>query len=131
MAIPSIIPNLHIYLNAVTLFLMLGEPIYLYLSRTTINSSKSYFLAGIPSGSDKSSPTSSLVASITIAKLVAVGVLLTYFPMKAHVPRCKLPNLYLVLKVDKKLEKVNLVIKNRLYIDKNRIISRMMWGYQK
>jgi hypothetical protein len=41
-------PNLRIYLNAVTSFLMLGELIYLHFSRIGTSSSRSYFLTSAP-----------------------------------------------------------------------------------
>jgi hypothetical protein len=66
---PSMTPNLQIYLNAVMSFLMLGELIYLHFSRIGTSSSKSNFLTGAPSGSISDSPTSSLLASMTMAEL--------------------------------------------------------------
>jgi hypothetical protein len=79
MVMPSMTPYLRIYLNEVTSFLMLGELIYLYLSRTGTSSSKVKVFAGTPSGLSSNSPTSSLVASITIEEFVACGVLSTCF----------------------------------------------------
>jgi hypothetical protein len=77
MVMPSMTPYLRMYLNEVTSFLMLGELIYLYLSRMGTSSSKVKVFAGAPSGLSSSSPTSSLVASIMIEEFVACGVLST------------------------------------------------------
>ena len=74
---PNMTPYLYMYLNEVTLFLMLGELIYLYLSRTAINSSKVKVFEGAPSGLNNNSPISSFVASITIEEFVACEVLST------------------------------------------------------
>src|SRR5450759_576965 len=78
MVMPSMTPYLRMYLNEVTSFLMLGELIYLYLSRTGTSSSRVKVFVGAPSGLSSSSPRSSLVASITIEEFVACGVLSTY-----------------------------------------------------
>jgi hypothetical protein len=67
---PSMIPYLRMYLNEVTSFLMLGEFIYLHLSRTGTRTSKVKVFAGAPSGLSSSSPKSSLVAFITIEEFV-------------------------------------------------------------
>jgi hypothetical protein len=78
MVMPSMTPYLRMYLNEVTSFLMLGELIYLHLSKTGTSSSKVKVFVGAPSGLNSSSPMSSLVASITIEEFVACGVLTTY-----------------------------------------------------
>jgi hypothetical protein len=70
-------PNLRMYLNAVMSFLILGKLMYLHLSSIGTSSSRSNFLVDARSGSNKSSPTSSLVASMTIVELVALGVFST------------------------------------------------------
>jgi hypothetical protein len=77
MVMPSMMPNLHMYMNEVTSFLMLGELIYLHFSRTSTKSSKVKVFASVPLGLSSNSPTTSLVASITIEEFVACGVLST------------------------------------------------------
>jgi hypothetical protein len=57
------------YLNEVISFLILGELIYLHLSKTGTNSSKVKVFVGAPS--------STLVASITIEEFATCGVLST------------------------------------------------------
>jgi hypothetical protein len=78
MAMLSMTPNLCKFLNVVTLFKILGELMYFYLSRMGTNSSRLKVFFGAPWGHNSSSSTSSLVASITIAEFVACGVLSTY-----------------------------------------------------
>jgi hypothetical protein len=68
MVMPSMTPYLCMYLNEVTSFLMLGELIYLHLSRTGTNSSKVKVFAGTPSGLSNSSPRSSLVARLSCGR---------------------------------------------------------------
>ena len=66
-------PNLYKYLNIVTSLQILGKFIYLHLSRTCTNSSRLkpfYKLREL----SNNSPTSSFIASMTIAKFVVCGV---------------------------------------------------------
>jgi hypothetical protein len=86
---PSMIPYLRMYLNEVTSFLMLGELIYPHLSKTATSSPKVKVFVGAPSGLSSSSPTSSLVASITIEEFFASGVLSTCFPRRVRLRSLK------------------------------------------
>src|SRR5450759_1626809 len=65
MVMPSMTPDLLMYLNEVPSFLMLGELIYLHLSRTGTSSSKVKVFVGAPASLSSSSPRSSLAVSYT------------------------------------------------------------------
>ena len=61
------------------------ELIYLYFLRTRTSSSRSYFQTGAPLGLISNSPISSLLASMTMAKLVALEILSTCSSMNLQV----------------------------------------------